>query len=460
MINKIFSSVKKIHFVGIGGIGMSGIAEILLNQGFIVSGSDISKSENTDYLESLGSDIFIGHNEENIRDAEVVVYSSAVDPNNNPETLAALKLNIPLLRRAEMLAEVSRLNYCLAISGTHGKTTTTSMCGLTMLKAGLDPTVIVGGRLRGFGGSNARLGRGDWTVVEADEFDRSFLQLLPTIAVINNIEPEHLDIYKDFEDLKNTFLEFSNKVPFYGFVAVCLDDVGVKSILGKIKKKVITYGLSRHANVRAENIKFDNINTEFNVIYNGENLGLIRLNIPGVHNVRNSLAAISIGLELQIPFEEMAGALLEFTGVNRRFEIKGNHNGTLVIDDYAHHPTEVQATITAARNGWNKRIITVFQPHTYTRTRDFYRDFGKSFDDSDILIVTDVYPAREKPIEGINGKLIADTAVSYGHKNVIFAETLDDAYIVIKEIMKQGDLLLTLGAGDIWKLANKIALEI
>jgi UDP-N-acetylmuramate--alanine ligase len=460
MISKIFSSVKKIHFVGIGGIGMSGIAEILLNQGFIVSGSDMARSENTDYLESLGSEIYIGHSEDNVKDAEVVVYSSAVDPMNNPETLAALKLNIPLLRRAEMLAEVSRLNYCLAISGTHGKTTTTSLCGLTMLKGGLDPTVIVGGRLRGFGGTNARLGRGDWTVVEADEFDRSFLQLLPTIAVVNNIEPEHLDIYKDFDDLKNTFLEFSNKVPFYGFVAVCLDDIGVKSILGNIKKKVITYGLSRHANVRAENIKFDNIKSEFKTFYEGEELGQVRLNIPGVHNIRNSLAAIAIGLELKIPFEQISEALSEFTGVNRRFEIKGNKNGIMVVDDYAHHPTEVQATIAAARNGWNKRIISVFQPHTYTRTRDFYKDFGKSFDDSDILIVTDVYPAREKPIEGVNGKLIADTAISYGHKNVIYAETLDEAYNYVKEILKEGDLLLTLGAGDIWKLANRLAAEI
>lgn len=460
MVSKIFSSVKKIHFVGIGGIGMSGIAEILLNQGFIISGSDISRSENTDYLESLGSEIYIGHSEDNIKDAEVVVYSSAVDPTNNPETLAALKLNIPLLRRAEMLAEVSRLNYCLAISGTHGKTTTTSLCGLTMLKAGLDPTVIVGGRLRGFGGTNARLGKGDWTVVEADEFDRSFLQLLPTIAVVNNIEPEHLDIYKDFDDLKNTFVEFANKVPFYGSVAVCLDDDGVKSILGNIKKKVITYGLSRHANVRAENIKFDNIRSEFKTFYEGQELGFVRLNIPGVHNIRNSLAAIAIGLELKIPFEEISEALSEFTGVNRRFEIKGNKNGIMVVDDYAHHPTEVQATIAAAINGWNKRIISVFQPHTYTRTRDFYKDFGKSFDDSDILIVTDVYPAREKPIEGINGKLIANAAISYGHKNVIYTETLDEAYKYLKEILKDGDLILTLGAGDIWKLANRLAEEI
>lgn len=460
MINKIFSSVKKIHFVGIGGIGMSGIAEILINQGFAVSGSDLSKSENTDYLESIGANIFIGHLEDNVKDAEVVVYSSAVNPETNPETQAAIKLNIPILRRAEMLAEVSRLNYCLAISGTHGKTTTTSLCGLTMLKGGFDPTVIVGGRLRGFGGTNARLGKGDWTVVEADEFDRSFLQLLPTIAVINNIEPEHLDIYKDFDDLKYTFLEFANKVPFYGFVAVCLDDLGVKSILGKIKKKIITFGLSKHCNVRAENIRFENIKSEFNVLLNGEDLGAIKLNIPGLHNIKNSLAAIAIALELQIPFEVIQSALSDFTGVNRRFEIKGDRNGTLIIDDYAHHPTEVQATISAARNGWNKRIITIFQPHTFTRTRDFYSDFGKSFDDSDILIVTDVYPARENPIEGITGKLIADTAVLYGHKNVYYADNLDVAYIYVKEIINEGDLVLTLGAGDIWKLANRLASEI
>jgi UDP-N-acetylmuramate--alanine ligase len=449
----MFTTVKNIHFVGIGGIGMSGIAEILLNQGFAVSGSDMAQSENTDYLAGLGARIFIGHSPANIDGAEVVVYSSAVRPDENPETAEAMRLGIPILRRAEMLAEVSRLNYCLAVAGTHGKTTTTSICGLMMMKAGIDPTVIVGGRLRGLGGTNARLGHGEWTVVEADEYDRSFLQLLPSIAVINNIDAEHLDIYKDFEDLKDTFTVFANKAPFYGFVAVCLDDVGVKEILGSIKKKVVTYGLSRHCDYRAEELAFEGRSSTCKVIARGESLGELTINIPGVHNVKNALAAVAVGTELGIAFPVIAEAISEFTGVYRRFEIKGEADGVLVVDDYAHHPTEIQATLEAARSGWQKRIVCVFQPHTYSRTRDFYREFGRSFDDADVLVITDVYPAREKPIEGVTGKLIADAATRYGHKNVHYVENINDVYDYVKPMLKEGDLLLTLGAGSIFKLA-------
>jgi UDP-N-acetylmuramate--alanine ligase len=450
----MFTSVKRIHFVGIGGIGMSGIAEILINQGFEVSGSDLSISENTEHLVSLGAKIYIGHNPDNVNGAEVVVYSSAVNINDNPEVLTALNLNIPTLRRAEMLAEVSRLNYCLAISGTHGKTTTTSMCGLILMKAGLDPTVIVGGRLKGLGGTNARLGKGDWTVVEADEYDRSFLQLLPTISIINNIDAEHLDIYKDFDDLKNTFAVFANKVPFYGLNAVCLDDSGVKDILPLIKKKIITYGLSKHCNIRAENINFSGRSSNCKVLKNGVELGDLEINIPGVHNVRNALASIAVATELGIEFKIIKNAIKEFTGVYRRFEIKGENAGITIIDDYAHHPTEILATLHAAKNGWNNRIICIFQPHTYTRTRDFYKEFGRAFEDADILIITDVYPAREKPIEGVSGKLIADSATRSGHKNVYYFENINEHIQEITKIINKGDLVITMGAGDIWKIAN------
>jgi len=452
----MFTSVKRIHFVGIGGIGMSGIAEILINQGFEVTGSDLSQNENTEYLASLGAKIIIGHKAENLEGAEVVVYSSAVKIFENPEVSAALNLNIPVLRRAEMLAEVSRLNYCLAISGTHGKTTTTSMCGLILIKAGFDPTVIVGGRLRGLGGTNARLGKGEWTVVEADEYDRSFLQLLPTISVINNIDAEHLDIYKDYDDLKQTFALFANKVPFYGFNAVCLDDAGVKDILPDIKKKIITYGLSKHCDFRVENIRFQGRSTFCKVLRNGEIIGEIEINIPGLHNVRNTLAAIAVATGLGIEFNTIQQAIKEFTGVFRRFEIKGERDGITIVDDYAHHPTEILATLQAARTGWDKRIVCIFQPHTYTRTRDFYKDFGRSFDDADVLVLTDVYPAREKPIEGISGKLIADYAIRSGHKNVIYIEKFIDLANEVKKIIKEGDLVITMGAGDIWKLANQL----
>ena len=448
-----------IHFVGIGGIGMSAIAEILLSQGFKVSGSDLAASENTEYLTSQGASIFIGHKAENIGDVGVVVYSSAVNPEKNPETIEAQKRNIPILRRAEMLAEVTRLNYCLAVSGTHGKTTTTSMCGITLMKANFDPTVIVGGRLGGLGGTNARLGKGQWTVVEADEYDRSFLQLLPTVAIINNIEPEHMDIYKDFDDLKNTFIQFANKVPFYGFIAANIDDQGIKQIISDIKKRVITFGFSRNSDVYADNIVYNGLSTTCRVYRKNEYIGNLKINIPGAHNVKNALATVAVSMELGISFEVIANAIDSFTGVNRRFEVKGTKNGVTFIDDYAHHPTEIKATLSAARAGFDNRIVAVFQPHTFTRTRDFYKDFAQSFDDADLVIVMDVYPAREKPIEGINGKMVADAAVNYGHRNVHYLPALDSVHNYLRTVLKEGDLMITLGAGDIWKL-NKMMLEL
>lgn len=453
----MFSSAKNIHFVGIGGIGMSAIAEILLNQGFSVSGSDMSRSDNTDYLAARGAKIMIGHNAANIEGAEVVVYSSAVKIDKNPETLAAMKLGVPLLRRAEMLSEVSRLKYTLAVAGTHGKTTTTSMVGIILIKANLDPTVIVGGRLKDFGGTNARLGNGEWIVVEADEYDRSFLQLSPAVSIINNIEAEHLDIYSDIEDLKRTFVEFANKVPFYGFVAACIDDEGVKDILANIKKKTITFGLSRNADVRASNITYLEHGTDFEVVIKGEKQGRVHLNVPGLHNIKNALGALTVAHELGVDFETIKEGIAAFTGVFRRFEIKSEKDDIIVIDDYAHHPSEIEATLQAARSGWDRRTICVFQPHTYTRTQQFYKDFGKAFDEADILIVTDIYPAREEPIEGVTGKLIADAAVQFGHKNVRYIADKNDLYPEVKKIIKPGDLVLTMGAGDIWKLSNQLA---
>jgi len=451
----MFASVRNIHFVGIGGIGMSGIAEILIDQGFLVSGSDIQRSENTDYLASLGAVIYEGHAAEHVHHADVVVYSSAVKPSENPETVEAKRRNIPVIRRAEMLGEVTRLNYCLAIAGTHGKTTTTSLCGLVLMKGGIDPTVIVGGRLKGLGGTNARLGRGEWTVVEADEYDRSFLQLLPTIAIITNVEPDHTDIYRDIDDLKSTFAEFAGKVPFYGYVALCLDDPLTMEILPAINKPKVTYGLTPQCEVRAVDITFQQRSSRSTVLHNGEPVGIMELHIPGLHNVKNALASVAVGLKLGIPFETIAAALREFTGVYRRFEVKGERRGVLVIDDYAHHPTEVKATLQATRNGWNNRIVCVFQPHTFTRTRDFYVEFGKSFGNADILLVTDVYAAREKPIDGITGELVANAAHQFGHRNVLYLPDKAEIPAVLDSIVREGDIVLTLGAGDIWKYGDE-----
>ena len=438
---------------------MSGIAEILLSQGFEVSGSDLAESATTDHLASMGAVIFKGHSAANIAGAEVVVYSSAVRPTENPETVAALEKKIPVIRRAEMLSEVSRLKYTLAIAGTHGKTTTTSMCGLVMMKAGLDPTVIVGGRLTGLGGSNARLGAGDWVVLEADEYDRSFLQLLPTIAVVTNIEADHLDIYSDLDDIKGAFTEFANKVPFYGAALVCLDDPGVRDVMPTIKRVIVTYGTTPQCDVRASNITYSERSSSFDLIYRGEPLGRITLNVPGRHNVLNSLAACGVALQCGVTFDVIGQALSEFGGVYRRFEIKGETpDGILVIDDYAHHPTEIQATLEAARKGWDRRIVAVFQPHTYTRTRDFYREFATSFDNADVIVLMDVYPAREQPIEGVSGRLIADAARDAGHRHVHYAERLEDVSALLGEVLRPGDILLTMGAGDVWRVGSKLGI--
>ncbi|MDX9789571.1 MAG: UDP-N-acetylmuramate--L-alanine ligase [Candidatus Kapaibacterium sp.] len=446
----MFKSVKRIHFVGIGGIGMSAIAEILINQGFEVSGSDLNPSANTDYLLGKGAKIMFGHRLENIGDAQVIVYSSAVNPEENPETMQALESGIPIIRRAEMLAEVTRLNYCIAISGTHGKTTTTSMFGLILIKAGYDPTVIVGGRLADFGGTNSRLGKGNWTIVEADEYDRSFLQLLPTVAVINNIELEHLDIYRDFEDIKDTFAEFAGKVPFYGLVALGIDDAGVRAVAGRINKQTVTFGISDDADYSALNIETNSTGISADVTEYGNKIGRINLKTPGIHNLKNALATISVSRKMNIDFHIIKSALEDFKGVYRRFDIKGEFNGILVIDDYAHHPTEIKAALSAARTGWSdRRIVAAFQPHTFTRTKAMWEDFANSFNDADHVIITEIYPAREKPISGVSGRMIYDEMKNKSESKVHYIPTVQGVIDFSKEFLREGDLFLTIGAGNI-----------
>ena len=449
----MMETIKNVHFVGIGGIGMSGIAEILLSQGFNITGSDLNKSEVTERLESLGIKIYEGHSPANLKEADVVVYSSAVNL-DNPEVKAAIERKIPVIKRSEMLAECMRMKYGIGIAGTHGKTTTTSMVGLVLTEAGIDPTIIVGGKLSSLGGTNARLGKGDYIVVEADEFDRTFLKLAPVIAAITTLEKEHLDTYKDLDDIKAAFVEFANKVPFFGFVVLCLDEPALQDVIPLINKKIFTYGLSPQADIRAVNITHDKNSSEFTVTYLGKELGKIKLNIPGLHNVKNSLVALTIAKEMGVKFEVIKKALESFTGVYRRFEKKYD-NDIMVIDDYGHHPTEINVTLDGIRRGWNRRLVAVFQPHLYSRTKDFYAEFGRSFLNSDVFICTDVYPAREKPIEGITGELIANAAKNFGHKNVYYEPDKTKIPELLKSIYKKGDIVITLGAGDIWKLGEK-----
>ncbi|MCL4548424.1 MAG: UDP-N-acetylmuramate--L-alanine ligase [Bacteroidetes bacterium] len=449
----MMKTVKNVHFVGIGGIGMSGIAEILLSQGFTITGSDLNKTEVTDRLESLGIKVFEGHSADNLKDADVVVYSSAVNL-ENPEVKEALARKIPVIKRSEMLAECMRMKYGIGIAGTHGKTTTTSMIGLVLTEAGIDPTIIVGGKLSSLGGTNARLGQGEYIVVEADEFDRTFLKLTPTIAAITTLEKEHLDTYKDLDDIKSAFVEFANKVPFFGFVVLCLDEPALQDVIPLIDKKIFTYGLSPQADVRAANVTHSQNHSEFDVIYLGKELGKLRINIPGLHNVKNSLVAVTIAKQMGVEFDVIKKALESFHGVYRRFEKKYD-NDVMVIDDYGHHPTEINVTLDGIRRGWNRRLVAVFQPHLFSRTRDFYAEFGRSFLNSDVFICTDVYPAREKPIEGINGSLIADTAKKFGHKHVYYEPDKTKVPELLQKIYKKGDIVITMGAGDIWKFGEK-----
>lgn len=448
----IFGKTHHIHMVGIGGIGMSGIAEILIRKGFKVTGSDGSASENTDRLKRMGATIYLGHAPENIEGADVVVYTSAVKAEDNIETKTALDRQIPVIKRAEMLAELMRMKFGIGIAGTHGKTTTTTITGLVVQSGGFDPTIIVGGRVHSFDKTNAVVGSGDIIIVEADEFDRTFLKLTPSLAVITNIDADHMDIYSDIEDIKQSFTEFANKVPFYGAVVICLDDPMVRSIIPNIKRRTLTYGTTPQAQLRATDIKSSEMHSEFTVSYKGDNLGRIQIAAPGEHNVRNALASIGIGLELNIPFDKISKGISKFSGVFRRYQIKTMSDEIIVVDDYAHHPTEIQATLGATRKGWpHRRIVAVFQPHLYSRTQQLYKEFGLSFFDAEVLIVTDVYPSREKPIEGVTGKIIADTAKDFGHQGVHYVANKTELPAKLKEIVKHGDIVITMGAGDIYK---------
>ena len=433
---------------------MCGIAEILWNLGYVITGSDIKSSESTERLEKLGMKIFLEHRKENVSDADVLVISSAIK-STNPEIVCARENKIPVIRRAEMLGELMRMKYGIGVAGTHGKTTTTSMIGQILTEAGMDPTIIVGGRVRNLG-SNVKLGQGEYLVAEADEFDRSFLRLSPTIAVVTTLEAEHLDYYKDLEEIKSVFIEFVNKVPFYGSVVLCLDEPTIQEIIPDIERPIITYGLVPQADLVAHSISFSENKSVFKVKYKEKDLGEINLFVPGMHNVKNSLAALCVGLELEIPVEKIKKALTEFRGVHRRFEIKGEIKGVMVVDDYAHHPTEIKATLKSAREGWKKRIIAVFQPHLYSRTRDFHKEFGRSFFDSDLLIVTDVYPAREEPISGITGELVASSAKEFGHKEVFYIPDKEKVIPFLLENLKENDLVMTMGAGDIYKIGEKL----
>jgi UDP-N-acetylmuramate--alanine ligase len=449
----MLGKVRRLHFVGIGGVGMCGIAELLLNQGYRVTGSDLRLSEATERLRALGAEIAEGHRAENLGTVDVVVTSSAVQ-DENPEVLAARERKIPVIRRAEMLAELMRMKHGVAVAGTHGKTTTTSMVGQVLTKAGLDPTLVIGGKVRMLE-SNAKLGAGPYLVAEADEFDRSFLRLAPVIAVITTIEAEHLDCYKNLREIQKAFIEFANKVPFWGAVVACLDEKGVQAILPRLERRCVTYGLSTQAQLRAEDIRFDGMRSTFTVRNGGGPLGKVELRVPGRHNVKNALAAAAVGLEMEVPFATIAAALAEFSGVYRRFEIKGEREGVLVIDDYGHHPTEIEATLKAAKEAFGRRVIAVFQPHLYTRTRDFHREFGSAFHQADVLVVTDVYPAREPPLPGVSGELIAGAAREAGHRQTVYLADKEQVPAELGKLAMKGDIVITLGAGDIYKYGER-----
>ncbi len=453
-MGNLFGKVRKLHFVGIGGIGMSGIAEVLLNLNFQISGSDLQLSEVTEHLEKLGALISEGHRAAQVGDADVVVISSAVK-SDNPEVMEARRRKIPVIRRAEMLGELMRMKYGIGIAGTHGKTTTTSMTGLVLDRGGLDPTVIVGGKVRSLR-TSAKLGQGRYLVAEADEFDRSFLRLLPTIAVVTTLEAEHLDCYTNLDDIKGAFIEYVNKVPFFGAVIVCLDEDSLQSIIPHIEGRLITYGLSPQAQIRATDLEFQGLNSSYNVVVAGQAMGRVTMRVPGVHNVKNSMAALAVGLELGIDFSTIKDSLESFSGVYRRFEVKGEEAGVMVVDDYAHHPTEIQATLLAAKEGFGRRTIAVFQPHLYSRTRDFCDDFGKSFFHSDVLVVTDVYPAREQPIAGVSGELVARAAREHGHGKVIYIEDKSKVTTFLAAQVQPGDLVITLGAGDVYRIGEHL----
>jgi UDP-N-acetylmuramate--alanine ligase len=450
----MFKKIRRIHFVGIGGIGMSGIAEVLHNLGYAVSGSDARESETTRRLQSLGLCVAIGHRAENLGEADVLVRSSAV-PQDSVEVVAARQRLIPVIQRAEMLAELMRMKYGVAVAGTHGKTTTTSLVAAVLTRGGLDPTMVIGGRLDALG-SNAKLGRGDFLVAEADESDGSFLRLSPTIAVVTTIDAEHLDFYRDLEHIQETFVQFINKVPFYGLAVLCLDQEHIQAILPRVEKRYVTYGLSSQADYQAREIRFAGMTSRCRVFRKGQLLGDLALRVPGLHNVYNALAAVAVGVDLEVPFPVIAEALAEFSGVDRRFQVRGEVGDVMVVDDYAHHPAELQATLNAAKDGFGRRVVALFQPHRYTRTQALLAEFATAFYQADCLFVTDIYPAGEASIPGVTGRAIAERVAGHGHRDVHFVADKADLAEAVQAVLKPGDMVLTLGAGDIWKVGETL----
>ncbi|HEX6897374.1 MAG TPA: UDP-N-acetylmuramate--L-alanine ligase [Bryobacteraceae bacterium] len=459
----MFAKIQRVHFVGIGGIGMSGIAEVLLNLGYKISGSDLKRSAVTDRLRELGATIFEGHAAENVTGAEVVVTSSAINP-ANPEVVEAAKLHVPVIQRAEMLAELMRLKYGIAIAGMHGKTTTTSMVAAVLAAGGLDPTVVVGGRVDAMG-SNARLGRSQYLVAEADESDRSFLKLSPILSVVTNIDREHMDCYRNMQDVKRAFLDFMDRVPFYGMVVVCNDDPVLRRLLEKIRRRTVTYGTRKGSDFLVINgsrrvarphlvngTTPSPVENLFHVTYRGSDLGEFRLHVPGLHNVLNATAAIAVGFGLDIPVAHIREALEHFRGVDRRFQLRGEAGGIAVIDDYGHHPTEIKATLAAARQCGYRKVHVIFQPHRYTRTRDLMEEFTTAFEDADSLFVLDIYPASEQPIEGITGEALARRIVEKSARQVRYASSFEDAVTAATSAVEPGDMILTLGAGSVSQL--------
>lgn len=438
---------------------MSGIAELLLNLGYKVSGSDVKLSSITEHLERLGCIVFKGHSREQIRGADVVVTSSAIKPENS-EVVAAVEMSIPVIPRAEMLAELMRLKYSIAVAGMHGKTSTTSIISSVLDKGGLDPTVVIGGKLKSVG-ANVLLGQGDFIVAEADESDGSFLKMSPAIAVVTNIDKEHLDFYKDLNAVKEVFLRFIDRVPFYGLVVLCLDNEPIQELIPKIKKRFATYGMSAQADFQARDVSFEGLKSRFSIYHHGLLLGEIVLNLPGLHNIYNSMASIAVGIELDIPFKKIKYALETIEGVHRRFEVKGEIKGITIVDDYGHHPTEIKATLQAVKTCWpDRRKVVVFQPHRYTRTKALFDDFTRAFYQADKLILLPIYPAGEKKIRGVESLLLCEGVNAHGHKDVVCTGSVSESVFYLKETLRQGDILLTLGAGDVWKVGEKILKEL
>jgi UDP-N-acetylmuramate--alanine ligase len=448
------SKLRNIHMIGIGGTGMNGIAEVLLNLGYTVSGSDLGKNEATKRLKRIGAKISYGHAAEKVHGADVVVISSAIGA-KNVEVDEARRLKIPVIPRAEMLAELMRLKNGIAVAGSHGKTSVTSMVAQVLEEAGLDPTIIVGGRLNTIG-AHAKLGEGEYIVAEADESDRSFLYLSPYIAVLTNLDEEHLDQYETVEEIKRTFVNFANKVPFYCPVILCLDNPNLQSLIPQLERRIITYGFSAQADVFARNPQFHEFTSASDLYWDGKEIGKLNLNVPGKHNIYNSMAAVAVGIDLDIPVPTILTALEKYSGIGRRFELKKTVNDIAIIEDYAHHPTEIKATLEAAKQGWASRTIAIFQPHRYSRLSRLMDEFATAFNQADILFLTEIYPAGETPVKGVTGKVLYEEIREFGHKNVIFEKNQEKIPELVEKAAKPGDMIFVLGAGNISQIIPKI----